>query len=127
MGQLQVHAPWGELENKFIDSLVIDGEADSFALELYPKLKPEWLFGIPEEEIISLWENKYISIVERTDVDYVSYMFGNDEGGIPWCAGYAVGFFLVQKYLCITNESVVDILELNPELLLQKLISAKII
>lgn len=117
----------GELQNKFIDSLVIDGEADSFALELYPELKPEWLFGMSEKEIISLWENKCIDLVERTDVDYGSYMFGNDEGGIPWCAGYAVGFFLVQKYLCITNESVVDILELKPELLLKKLISEKII
>lgn len=28
----------GELQNKLIDSLVIDGEADSFALELYPEL-----------------------------------------------------------------------------------------
>ena len=59
----------GELENKFIDSLVIDGEADSFALELYPYLKPQWLFGMSEKEINSIWENKYKAIVERTDVD----------------------------------------------------------
>ena len=105
----------GELENKFIDSLIIDGEADSFALELYPALRPQWLFGMMEEEIISIWEKKYRQVVEKTDVDYASYMFGNEEMGIPWCAGYAVGYMLVQKYLRAANRSVADVLELKPE------------
>ena len=41
----------GELDNKFIDSLVIDGEADSFAMELYPTLQPQWLFHLSEDDI----------------------------------------------------------------------------
>lgn len=41
----------GELDNMFINSLIIDGEADSFAMELYPDLKPQWLLGMSEEEI----------------------------------------------------------------------------
>lgn len=112
----------GELQNKFIDSLAIDGEADSFALELYPALRPQWLFGLSKEELIDIWEKKYKEIVTDTEVDYVSYMFGNEETEIPWCAGYAVGYMLVQKYLQITGQSVKEILELKPELLLQKLI-----
>lgn len=111
----------GELENKFIDSLVIDGEADSFALQLYPNLKPQWLFGMSEAEICDIWEKKYKDIAESTEADYVSYMFGNEEMGIPWCAGYAVGYMLVQKYLQCTGKSIITILEVKPEQLLKQL------
>jgi len=109
----------GELENKFIDSLIIDGEADSFAMELYPKLRPQWLFGMSEDEIHCIWENKYKAVAESTEVDYVSYMFGSIENEIPWCAGYAVGYMLVQRYLGITKKSVVEILEHKPEVMLK--------
>lgn len=114
-----IHA--GELENKFIDSLVIDGEADSFACELYPQLRPTWLFGMQKEQIDKLWEKTYHEIVLNTDVDYVSYMFGNEEKEIPWCAGYATGFMLVQKYLRLTGKTVVEILEIKPEIMLKEI------
>lgn len=110
----------GELNNKFIDSLVIDGEADSFALQLYPDLKPQWLFGMSNEEIQDVWNEKYKNLVFDTDVDYVTYMFGNEALGIPWCAGYAIGYFVVQEYLKTVNKDVVDILEVKPEEILKK-------
>lgn len=108
----------GELQNKLIDSLVIDGEADSFALELYPELKPQWLFGMAEKEIDALWKSRYKTIAMSTDVDYSAYMFGNDEMGIPWCAGYAVGYMIVHKYLALTGKRVSEILEVKPESML---------
>lgn len=76
----------GSLENKLIDSLIIDGEADSFALSLYPELKPKWIFDMPKEE-----------------------------EGIPWCAGYAIGYMLVQQYLKETGETILHLLEKKPE------------
>lgn len=112
----------GELENKFIDSLIIDGEADSFALELYPTLQPKWLFDLSTEEIEELWQSKYQSIVTQQNIDYPTYMFGSEDAQIPWCAGYAIGYWLVQKYLRQTNQSAIDILEIKPELLLEKLL-----
>lgn len=112
----------GELENKFIDSLIIDGEADSFALELYPTLKPKWLFDLSTEEMEHLWNAKYQSIVTQQNIDYPTYMFGSEDAQIPWCAGYAIGYWLVQKYLRQTNQSAIDILEIKPELLLEKLL-----
>lgn len=69
-----------------IDSLIIDGEADSFALELYPELRPQWLFGISEKRINEFWKNKYKDIVLRTDVDYVTYMFGNKTRKLTYIA-----------------------------------------
>lgn len=118
------HTVWGNywfvihggcLENKFIDSLVIDGEADSFALELYPSLRPAWVFEISDDEKNSLWEKHYRNIVNETDVDYAKYMFGSEEMGIPWCAGYAIGYMIVQNYLKKSGNSVVSILETKPE------------
>ena len=105
----------GELENQFMDSLVIDGEADSFATEIYPNLKQQWLYGIPEAKLAALWNRKYREIVSRNDVDYGAYMFGDAASGIPWCAGYAIGFMLAQKYLHATGQSSTDILELHPK------------
>lgn len=116
----------GELENQFMDSLVIDGEADSFATEIYPNLKPQWLYGIPEAELTALWNRKYREIVSRNDVDYGAYMFGDADSGIPWCAGYAIGFMLVQKYLHATSQSSTDILELHPKHILQFALSESI-
>ena len=105
----------GSLENKFIDSLVIDGEADSFALELYPSLRPAWVFGISDREKNCLWEKHYKDIVYATDVVYEKYMFGSEELGIPWCAGYAIGYMLVQAYLKKNETNVIRILEKKPE------------
>lgn len=104
----------GELQNKFIDSLIIDGEADSFAISLYPELKPAWVFD-SFDNAETLWNEKYKSIWERTDVEYVKYMFGDEENEIPWCAGYSVGYMLVQKYLEHENKNIVDILKIKPE------------
>lgn len=116
----------GELENQFMDSLVIDGEADSFATEIYPNLKPQWLYGIPEAELAALWNRKYREIVSRNDVDYGAFMFGDAASGIPWCAGYAIGFMPVQKYLHATGQSSTDILELHPKHIQQFALSESI-
>lgn len=108
----------GELQNKFIDSLIIDGEADSFAMSLYPGLRPAWVFdSLNQAE--ELWNKKYESIWERTDVDYVKYMFGDKEHDIPWCAGYSVGYMLVQTYLRQEHKNIVDIVKIKPEEILR--------
>lgn len=53
--------------------------------------------------------------------DYESYMFGSEEMGIPWCAGYAVGYMLVQKYLSRSQKTSADIIEMKPERILELL------
>ncbi|MGN0801263.1 MAG: DUF2268 domain-containing putative Zn-dependent protease [Candidatus Faecivicinus sp.] len=124
------HAVWGnywyvmhggELENKLIDALVIEGEADCFAMSLYPALRPQWLFGMAAEEIGAIWERKYRTVAERADVDHAAYLFGSEAIGIPWCAGYAVGCWLVREYLNAIGKSIPDILEVKPEQLLRQL------
>lgn len=107
-----------ELTHKFYESLITEGEADSFALSLFPHLKPIWLFDQSESELNDLWESKYRGIVEETDVDYNTYMFGNENEGIPWCAGYKTGYRLVQNYLRQSKKNIIGILETNPRLIL---------
>lgn len=52
-----------------------------------------------EETEKRLWREHYAELVLRTDVDYPKYMFGDESSGIPWCAGYTIGFRIVQAYL----------------------------
>ena len=89
----------GELGGEFVNALLTDGLADSFALSLYPALRPRWLFDMSENAEKRLWREHYAGLVLRYDVDYPKYMFGDETSGIPWCAGYAIGFRIVQSYL----------------------------
>ena len=40
---------------------------------------------------------------------------------IPWCAGYAIGYMLVQKYMEKTGSTVLALLEKKPEDMLNEL------
>ena len=102
------HAVWGgywyvrhggELAGEFVDSLLSEGQADSFALSRYPDLRPEWLFSLSDDQANTLWADQYAGRMFLQDVDTCKYMFGDEAGGIPWCAGYAVGFGIVQAFL----------------------------
>ncbi|MGN0478048.1 MAG: DUF2268 domain-containing putative Zn-dependent protease [Hominenteromicrobium sp.] len=75
----------------------------------------------PETEMQALWVQKYRAAAAEHDVDYETYMFGSEEAGIPWCAGYAVGFYLVHNYLKTHRKTVREILETNPKAMLPPL------
>ncbi len=118
------HTVWGnfwyclhgkELKGTFIDSLVIDGLADTFAMSLYPECKPLWIFSLEEDELLSLWYDTYRGLVNKQEVDYATYMFGSKEEHIPWCAGYAIGYAIVQHYLKQGKQySNRELIETNP-------------
>lgn len=49
-------------------------------------------------------------------MDYVKYMFGDTECGIPWCAGYFFGYRIIEAFK--TNcplTSVKELIEMSPE------------
>src|SRR5690606_3957676 len=99
------------------DYLVIEGLAESFAKELYgtEQLGP-WVTSMDEEEL----EYSIDVIGEALDVkgfaEVSSYMFGDEisaqEGyqpvGLPFCAGYAVGFKAVQSYMKNHNKTIYE-------------------
>lgn len=114
------HTVWGnywfnlhgnELKNDLLQALVIDGQADSFACKMCPTLKPKWLYLDAQNDVIKLYETFYKQNLQSTDFDYVSLIFGDESKNIPWCAGYAVGYYLIQKYLQNTKKDFLELIE----------------
>ncbi|WP_440897124.1 DUF2268 domain-containing protein [Amphibacillus sp. Q70] len=99
------------------DYLVIEGLAESFAKELYgtEQIGP-WVTNMDKEEL------KYsIDVIgESLDIkgfaEVSSYMFGDEiaaqEGyqpiGLPFCAGYAVGYKTVQSFMEKDNKTIYE-------------------
>lgn len=101
------HTVWGNYrynlcgaapEQDLLQALIIDGQADSFARSLYPELRPQWLHLDRPADIRRLYWERYRDRLTQTEFDYAALMFGNGRD-IPWCGGYAVGYYLIQTYL----------------------------
>ena len=101
------HTVWGNYwmvvhggrTGSFIESLLIDGQADAFAISLNPALEmPAWISQISKEQEKELWNTHYCKLLYEIDYDYVKYMFGDDEAGIPWCAGYFFGYQIIDSF-----------------------------
>lgn len=99
------------------DYLVIEGLAESFAKELYgtDQLGP-WVTHMDREEL-----EYSIGVIEdalniKGFAEVSSYMFGDEiasnEGyqpvGLPFCAGYAVGYEVVQSFMEKTNKTIYE-------------------
>lgn len=117
------HTVWGnywfnmhgnELKNNLLQALVIDGEADSFAMTICEDLKPRWLYLNNEGMIEKLYLDKYLHHLFETEFDYCSLMFGDEEKGVCWCGGYAVGYRIVQNFLIKNKINFSELIEINP-------------
>ncbi|MBL4934150.1 hypothetical protein JK636_00090 [Clostridium sp. YIM B02515] len=110
------HVIHGGLTGKFIESILIDGQADFFAKGFNEALNPTWISQISRQQEEELWNKYYSKLLNETDVDYVKYMFGDTDAGIPWCAGYFFGYKIIdcfkKRYPKI---SVKDMIEMNSE------------
>jgi uncharacterized protein YjaZ len=120
------HTVWGnywymmhgtEVKHDLLTALIIDGEADSFALSHYQKLKPQWLFALSDDDAWSLFHQQYAPYLSTCDFDYGKFMFGDVASNIPWCAGYAIGYRLVQEFLSAEHQSFPQLLTVNPAMM----------
>ncbi|KGR78766.1 DUF2268 domain-containing protein [Ureibacillus sinduriensis] len=99
------------------DYLVIEGLAESFAQELYgmEQLGP-WVNGMDKEELAYSTEVIGEALDVKGFAEVSSYMFGDEiasqEGyqpvGLPFCAGYAVGYEAVQSYMQKHNKTIYE-------------------
>ena len=101
------HCVWGDYwyvvhgggsTRSLIEAMLIDGQADAFAKSLYPTFNPTWISQISKEQEKELWNKYYSKLLNETDADYGKYMFGDDEAGIPWCAGYFFGYKIIEYF-----------------------------
>lgn len=108
--------PW-TLATSVGQYIVLEGLAESFAQELYGvKYVGPWVTGLSAEEM----ERSKAIIGQALDVtgfdNIRSYIFGDalseQQGragvGLPYCAGYTIGYQVVQAYLQRTGKSVVE-------------------
>ena len=88
-----------DLEGTFLEHMITEGQADLFAMSLFPELTPQWNRPFDTEIEKELWE-KVKSILYSTDHDtHAIYMFGSKEKSLPWCMGYVFGRIIVGDYL----------------------------
>lgn len=110
------HVVHGGRTGSFIEALLIDGQADLFAKSLNPTLNPAWISQISKEQEKELWNNHYSKLLYETNFDYVKYMFGNDELGIPWCSGYFFGYKIIDSFRKLYPKiSIKNMIEMNSE------------
>lgn len=99
------------------DYLVIEGLAESFARELYgaEQLGP-WVTSMNKEEVEYSTNVIREALELKGFAEVSSYMFGDEiavqEGyqpvGLPFCAGYAVGYKAVQAYMKKYNKTIYE-------------------
>ena len=110
------YAPWS-MDISVGEYIVLEGLAESFAAALYGHaLVGPWVTSLTPDET----ERSKAIIGGALDVrgfrnvqpylfgDPASSMAGYEPLGLPFCAGYTIGFHLVQAYLARTGRSIVE-------------------
>ncbi|HLI70223.1 MAG TPA: DUF2268 domain-containing putative Zn-dependent protease [Ktedonobacteraceae bacterium] len=110
------HEPW-TMQTSVGQYIVLEGLAESFAAELYgPEFIGPWVSTLNTEET----ERSKAIISQALDVtgfDKIrAYIFGDEtakqwglpELGLPHCAGYTIGYQVVQAYLSRTGKTATE-------------------
>lgn len=97
------------------EMLVSEGLAENFAVAMYgEKYLGPWVTKTDDELIPLIKEIIYDGLSLTGFENITSYMYGDDmarmqnfpESGLPYCAGYAIGYYLVKYYLEKTGTSI---------------------
>ena len=91
---------WGTLEynGTLLESLISEGLADHFEMEINNTLPKSWDKALDKEQLnnlLNLAKKQYFS----EDYIYSDWFFGSKDGKIPRWTGYSLGFYLVDEYL----------------------------
>lgn len=110
------HEPW-TMATTVGQYIVLEGLAESFAVELYgPEYVGPWVSALNAEEA----ERSKTIIGQALEVsgfdkirayifgDEISKQWGFPELGLPHCAGYTVGYQVVQSYLQRTDKTATE-------------------
>ena len=88
-----------DLEGTFLEYMITEGQADLFAMNLFPDLVSQWNQPFDVEEEKMLWE-RIKPILHRKDHEtHETYMFGDKEKELPWCVGYSFGRIIIEDFL----------------------------
>ena len=84
-----------DIEGTFLEYMITEGQADLFAMSLFPDLTPQWNQPIEKTQ----WERISRILYSKDPEIHAEYMFGNEKKGLPWCVGYSFGTMIVADYL----------------------------
>jgi uncharacterized protein YjaZ len=87
------------LEGTFLEKMITEGQADLFAMSLYPDLLPQWNQLLTTEKEKMLWERIKPILYSTDETTHGEYMFGDKEKDLPWCLGYSFGRMIVSDFL----------------------------
>lgn len=117
------HSVWGNywycihngngLHGWFIESIIIEGEADAFAESIFGDMKPSWHYGVRSEDEANIWDT-FKNVTEKclSPEEASKYIFGCEELGIPQNAGYYFGIKIIREYMKKTQiNDMIKILE----------------
>ena len=99
------HAVWGyhyfylqgHTSADLLTTLLIDGQADWFAHNLYPKLQPAWVHALTPTQEIEQWRRMQPHLASTDGALQAGVMFGDDQ--TPWCTGYTIGYHIIEAYM----------------------------
>lgn len=113
------------------EMMIAEGLAENFAVSIYgiENLGP-WVSKVTQDEL-----NNYIKPIIKGGLDVqgleniTAYLYGDEiakhQGyipvGLPFCAGYACGYYMVKYYLEKTKEDIVDATIKSSEEILEKI------
>lgn len=103
------HSVWGynwfvlkggqDLEGSFLEYMLNEGQADTFAESLFPQLTPQWNQSLDTNTESQLWEKVKRILFSKDQQIHSKYMFGDEGEGLPWCMGYSLGRTIIGDYL----------------------------
>jgi uncharacterized protein YjaZ len=88
-----------DLEGSFLEYMINEGQADLFAMSLFPDLVPQWNQSLDIETEKTLWKQIKPILYSTDSATHGEFMFGNKEKVLPWCIGYSFGRMIVEDFL----------------------------
>jgi hypothetical protein len=88
------------LEGTLLETIINEGQADKFAMSLYPGMNPSWHTGIADEDTTGVWRIlESVFYRQMSTEESAPYIFGSDTMEIPRNAGYYFGIRIVKGYM----------------------------
>ena len=84
------------------EAIVTEGLGDQFDVEMTGSAPQKWATALSSDELSKLFSRAQPLLSEP--YDHAAWFFGSESEHLPKWGGYAIGYFLIQKYLEVHPE-----------------------
>jgi uncharacterized protein YjaZ len=93
-----LHLKWKEISSfDLLNYVIFEGRGCFFSRMLFPSTPAPWTKALTPQQEAEQWKNMRDHLAEDSYEEQIRFMFGG--GTVPLCAGYTVGFHIVQSFL----------------------------